>query len=190
MDGINHESDNYRPLILIEDIKKYISLGVPVVPLDEDGLPLVYDLYTPGELDAIRSRLSESELKDVYRDTVKKIGLKPINLLLKQNPLEFWTDEKISRQNWHGIASIAGPSSIPAQSDPNKVLLIVQIDADDPKPKTIVRRIIEKRGHLTDRKTIVQETPGGGLHVVFAIAVDPNNKEELESWSYKFLRPR
>ena len=36
----------------------------------------------------------------------------------------------------------------------------------------------------------MQETPGGGLHVVFAIAVDPNNKEELESWSYKFLRPR
>ena len=104
----NYESD-CKSFVPIEDIKKYISLGVPVVPLDEDGLPLVYDLYTPGELDAIRSRLSESELKDVYRDTVKKIGLKPINLLLKQNPLEFWTDEKISRQSWHGIASIAGP---------------------------------------------------------------------------------
>jgi hypothetical protein len=184
----NYESDRY--FVSIEEIKKYISRGVPVVPLGEDGLPLVYDLYTPGELDAIRNRLSESELKDVYRDSIKKIGLKPINLLLKQNPLEFWTDEKISRQRWHGIASIAGLSSIPAQSDPNKVLLIVQIDADDPKPKTIVKRIIEKRGHLTDRKALVQETPGGGLHDVFAIAVDPNNKEELESWSNKSLRPR
>jgi hypothetical protein len=184
----NHESDKF--FVPIEEIKKYISLGVPVVPLGEDGLPLVYDLYTPKELKAIRNKLSEPELKDAYRDPIKKIGLKPINLLLKQNPLEFWTDEKVNRQKWHGIASIAGPSSIPAKSDPNKILLIVQIDADDSKPKTIVRRVIEKRGHLTDRKTLVQETPGGGLHVVFAIAVDPNNKEELEAWSYKFLRPK
>jgi len=28
----------------VEDTKKYISLGVPVVPLDEDNLPLVHDL--------------------------------------------------------------------------------------------------------------------------------------------------
>ena len=105
----NYESDNYSAFVPVEDIKKYISLGVPVVPLGDDGLPLVYDLYTPSELDAIRTRLSESELKDVYRDPIKKIGLKPVNLLLKQNPIEFWTEEKINRQKWHGIASIAGP---------------------------------------------------------------------------------
>jgi hypothetical protein len=190
MDNSSNETNLSKAFVPIEEIKKYISLGVPVVPLGEDGLPLVYDLYTPGELDEIRNKLSESELKDVYRDPIKVIGLKPINLLLKQNPLEFWTEEKINRQKWHGIASIAGPSSIPARSDPNKILLIVQIDADDPKPKTIVRKVIERRGHLTDRKTLVQETPGGGLHDIFAIAVDPNNKEELESWSNRSLRPR
>ena len=186
----NYESDNYSAFVLVEDIKKYISLGVPVVLLGDAGLPLVYDLYTPSELDAIRTRLSESELKEVYRDPIKKIGLKPVNLLLKQNPIEFWTEEKINRQKWHGIASIAGPHSIPAQSDPNKVLLIIQIDADDLKPKTIVRRVIEKLGHLTHKKALVQETPGGGLRDVFAIAVDPNNKEELESWSNRSLHPR
>jgi DNA polymerase elongation subunit (family B) len=190
MGGNNYELDEYRTFVPIKDIKEYISLGTPVVPLGKDGLPLVLDLYTPSELDSIKSRISESESEDIFRDPFKKIGLKPINLLLKQNPSEFWTHEKINRQKWHGIASIAGPSSIRAKSDPNKILLIIQIDADDPKPKAIIRRVIEKRGHLTDRKTIVQETPGGGLHVVFAIAVDPNRKEELKSWSYKSLRPR
>ena len=52
-------------------------------------------MYAPSELDAIRTRLSESELKEVYRDPIKKIGLKPVNLLLKQNPIEFWTEKRL-----------------------------------------------------------------------------------------------
>jgi ubiquinone/menaquinone biosynthesis C-methylase UbiE len=31
-------------------------------------------------------------------EAIKRIGIKPVNLLLRQNQLEFWTDEKICRQ--------------------------------------------------------------------------------------------
>ena len=112
-----------------------------------------------------------------------------VNLLLLQDPLEFWTDEKIRRQKWYGIASLSGPSKIPSKKDPKKVLLFIQVDADEPRGITIVKRVIEKRGYLNcDRKTIVQDTPGGGLHCEFCVAVDPNNLEELELWRRRFLR--
>ncbi len=187
VDDANGPRDDF---VLIDEIKKYVSKRVPIVPVGKDGLPLVNDLYTPEEFKTSISNLSEFELKNVFRDPIKRIGVKPVNLLLRQDPLEFWTDEKIRRQKWYGIASLAGPSRIPSETDPNKVKLFIQIDADDPKPKAIVRRVIEKRGHLTDRKTIVQDTPGGGMHVVIAIPVDPDNLEELELWKKRFLRPR
>ena len=110
-----------------------------------------------------------------------------VNLLLLQDPLEFWTDEKIRRQKWYGIASLSGPSKIPSKKDPKKVSYL-SVDADEPRGITIVKRVIEKRGYLNcDRKTIVQDTPGGGLHCEFCVAVDPNNLEELELWRRRFL---
>jgi hypothetical protein len=55
-------------------------------------------------------------------------------------------------------------------------------------PVTIVKRVIKKHGYLADKKTIVQDTPGGGLHCIFCVPVDPNNAEELELWRHRFLR--
>jgi hypothetical protein len=180
---------NADPFVPLEEVKKYIIENVPIVPLNENGLPNVYDLYTPEELEEITSSLSKFEMEHTYEDPNQKRGLKLVNLLLRQDPLEFWTDEKIRRQKWYGIASLAGPSKISSKKDPSKVLLFIQVDADEPRGITIVKHVIEKRGYLNgNRKTIVQDTPGGGLHCEFCVAVDPDNLEELDLWRRQFLR--
>ncbi len=173
-----------------EAIKEYVKHNVPIVPLKENGLPNVNDLFTTEELKEIESKLSDFDIQHVFEDPENRKGIKLVNLLIRQNPLEFWTDERICRQKWYGIASLAGPSTIPSESDQNKVKLFIEVDADEPRAIAIVRRVIEKRGYLSDKKTIVQNSPGEnrGIHCVFSVPVDPNNLQDLESWRRRFLR--
>ena len=61
--------------------------------------------------------------------------------------------------------------------------MIIAIDADKGEPISILEKLVAQFG-LAD-KTLVQRTPHGGLHVVFAVAVDPNNSEEIKLWENK-----
>ena len=58
------------------------------MPLGKDGPPAVYDLYTPEELDAIRNKLSESELKNV---SVAKILVVWYILVFSLYNSNFWS---------------------------------------------------------------------------------------------------
>jgi hypothetical protein len=131
--SLSNNNINFR--ISINAIKEYTTNNIPIVPLNEAGLPNVYDLFTPEELKQATTDLSEFDIQNVFKDPESKTGAKLVNLLLRQKPREFWTDEKIRRQAWHGIASLAGPSTIPSKVDPNKVLLFIQVDADEPRAR-------------------------------------------------------
>ena len=63
------------------------------------------------------------------------------------------------------------------------------VDADDPKTGTILEKRIEEFGLLT--KTIVQDTPHKGKHVIFKIPIELNKdlEEQIEFWGKRSLRP-
>lgn len=167
-------------LIPFEKVKDYVDANIPIVPLKLDGVPHTYYLYeNDAERDTLVNRLSENMKKYVYSGGY----VQPLKLLNQQIPTTFWTDKRINDQQWYGIGCKTGLTAIPAKSDPNKVLLIIAIDADKGEPISILEKLVAQFG-LAD-KTLVQRTPHGGLHVVFAVAVDPNNSEEIKLWENK-----
>src|SRR6266487_5715087 len=170
-------------LIPFEKVKEYVGANIPIVPLKVNGDPHVYFLYDTraGEEEKLANNLSENIKKHVYSGGHVQV----LKLLNHQIPNQFWTDERINNQQWYGIACKTGLTAIPSQSDPNKVLFIIAVDADDQKPKIILERLIKQYGLLEN--TLVQNTPHGGMHAIFAVAVDPNNFDEVRSWEKKSL---
>ncbi|MFZ0897117.1 MAG: hypothetical protein WAZ77_21665 [Candidatus Nitrosopolaris sp.] len=158
-----------------------MDANIPIVPLKVNGDPHVYYLYDTknGEEKKLANNLSEYIKKHVYSGGHVQV----LKLLNQQIPRTFWTDERIRNQQWYGIGCKTGLTAIPAKSDPNKVLLIIAIDADKGESISILEKLVAQFG-LAD-KTLVQRTPHGGLHVVFAVAVDPNNSEEIKLWENK-----
>ena len=111
--------------------------------------------------------------------------LHPLKLLSRFNPREFWTNERINRQVWHGIGTLTGLTAITSKGDPTKVLLVIFVDADAPKTVILLDEFIER--NRLDKRTIVQKSAHGKRHLFFSVAVDPNDKEELERWRKRAL---
>ena len=106
-------------------------------------------------------------------------------LLSKFIPKELWTEERIKRQTWVGIAFLTGPTKIPTPSNPNKILWGVGVDADDDKTRYVLENLVNEKDLKS--KTIVQITPHNGMHVIFFAAVNPNNKDEVDRWRNRAL---
>ena len=161
--------------IPIEDIQRYRDANIPIRPLKEDGTPDVSNIFEEGEVNKILYNLPGNLRKYVCKDA----KIRPLKLLAVQplTPREFWTDERISKQRW---------SAIEAQTGFNASLssIIIGIDADNEKPKAIVRRLITEYG--LDGKTIIQRTAHGGLHLLVKI---PCKVEEIEIWRKRALYP-
>jgi hypothetical protein len=182
-------------LIPYDKVLEYVNANIPILPLGLDGKQDVRNLFTKEELDELRSgtTLSEAEKKEVFYEepdffkTSKNIPkVHRLLLLSKFIPREFWTDERIKRQTWHGIAFLTGPTKIPAPSDPNnKVLWGIGVDADDDKTRYVLETIVDELNLKS--KTIVQLTPHGGMHVIFFVAVNPNNLQEIDRWRKRAL---
>jgi len=170
-------------LIPFEKVKEYVDANIPIVPLKANGDPHVYFLYDTknGEEEKLANNLSENIKKHVYSGGHVQV----LKLLNQQIPNKFWMEERINNQQWYGIGCKTGLTAIPSQADPNKVLLIIAVDADDQKPKIILEKLIKQYRLLEN--TLAQNTPHGGMHVVFAVAVDPNNFDEVRSWEKKSL---
>jgi hypothetical protein len=193
--NVNPEEESES--ISAEQIRQYVNSNIPIVPLGSNGLGDVLNLFTDEEMDLLRSSssnvLSEEDKKQVfYTEKDFKTGkeihkARPLILLSKFMPKDFWTDERIKRQNWVGVAFLTGPTKIPAPSDPTgiKKLWGIGVDADDYKVRYILEDLVDK--NELKKKTIVQATPHGGMHVLFYVAVDPNNKKEVEAWRYRAL---
>jgi hypothetical protein len=157
---------------------------VPILPLGSDGKQDVRNLFSTEELDSLRSDssiLSEEEKKEVFyveRDYKSGKDISKVHYLLllgKFIPDLFWTEERIKRQTWVGIAFLTGLTKIPAPSDPNnKVLWGVGVDADDDKTRYVLENLVNEKD--LKNKTIVQTTPNKGMHVIFFVAVNPNSK--------------
>ncbi len=167
-------------IIPFEKVKEYVDANIPIVPLKANGDPHTFYLYeNDAEKNTLASNLSENIKKHVYSGEYIQV----LKLLNQQIPTTFWTDKRIRDQQWYGIGCKTGLTAIPAKSDPKKVLLIIALDADDQKSKTVLEKLVKQYGLL--EKTLVQNTPHGGLHIVFAVAVDPNNFEEIKFWEDK-----
>lgn len=169
-------------LIPIEVIKRYVNANIPIVPLFTNGNPSPNNIFTKDELETLPLRLSEELRKTVYEPGTNQI--KPLKLLAAQ-PLpikEFWTEDRIKRQTWEGVACQTGFVMVLSA-------IVAAVDADDPKTGTILEKRIEEFGLLT--KTIVQDTPHKGKHVIFKIPVDVNKNlnEQIEFWGKRSLRP-
>jgi DNA polymerase family B len=185
-------------LIPLEQIQKLVNANIPILPLGSDGKQDVRNLFTKEELDSLRSDpniLLEGEKKEVFyveRDYKSYKDIPKVHYLLlvsKFIPREFWTEERIKRQTWVGIAFLTGPTKIPAPSDPdNKVLWGVGVDADDDKTRYVLENIVNEKD--LKNKTIIQTTPHNGMHVIFFVAVNPNSKEEVDRWRNRALSLR
>jgi DNA polymerase elongation subunit (family B) len=185
-------------LIPVDQIQEYVNENIPILPLGLDGKQDVRNLFTKEEIDSLRSDssiLSEQEKKEVFylekdyktgKDTPK---MHYLLLLAKFIPKVFWTEERIKRQIWAGIAFLTGPTKIPSPSDPdNKMLWGIGVDADDDKTRYVVENLVNEKDLKS--KTIVQTTPHKGMHVVFFVAVNPNSKEEVDRWRNRALSLR
>jgi hypothetical protein len=172
---------NGSELIPFDKVKEYVDANIPVVPLKVNGDPHVFYLYDSknGEEVKLASNLSENVKKHVYSGD----HIQVLKLLNQQIPGSFWSDERIRNQQWYGIGVKTGLTAIQAKSDPNKVLLIIGLDADDQKTRRVLEKLVKQYDLLN--KTLVQLTPHGGLHVIFAVPVDPNNFEEIKDWEDK-----
>jgi hypothetical protein len=159
--------------IPIENIKKYRDADIPIRPLQADGKPDVSKLFRDEEVNKISDNLSS----DLRKWILKNDKLQILKLLAAQplTPKEFWTDERIVRQNWSGIECQTGFNA-------SLSCIIIGIDAYDEKPKTIVRRLITE--YALDGKTIIQNSPHGGLHLIFRI---PCKIEDIEIWRKRAL---
>jgi len=169
-------------LILFEKIKEYVIADIPIVPLYDNGDPDTRNIFTKKELDTLPLQLSEDLRKLVYKNESKEV--KPLKLLAlqTQNPRDFWTEDRIRKQEWKGIACQTG--FIAALS-----AIVAAVDADDPKTRSILEKRIEEFGLLN--KTIIQDTPHKGKHAIFKIPVDVNKNlnEQIEFWGKRSLRP-
>ncbi len=166
-------------LIPIEVIKQYVDANIPIVPLFTNGNPSTSNLFTKEELETLPLQLSEELRKTVYEPGTNQI--KPLKLLAAQ-PLpikEFWTDDRIKRLTGWPVR----------QASLWRSAIVAAVDADGPKTGTILEKRIEEFGLLT--KTIVQDTPHKGKHVIFKIHVDVNKNlnEQVEFWGKRSLRP-
>jgi len=174
--------DSDPKLIPIEVIKQYVDANIPILPLFTNGNPSTNNIFTKEELETLPLELSEELRKTVYEPGTNQI--KPLKLLAGQ-PLpikEFWTEHRIKRQTWDGIACQTG--FVTALS-----AIVAAVDADDPKTGTILEKRIEEFSLLT--KTIVQDTPHKGKHVIFKIPIELNKnlEEQIEFWGKRSLRP-
>jgi DNA polymerase elongation subunit (family B) len=174
------QSTQAPQFIPFEKVKEYVDANIPIVPLKANGDPHTYYLY---ESDAEKNTLANDLPENIKKYVCSGDYIQVLKLLNQQIPTTFWTDKRIKDQQWYGIGCKTGLTAIRAKSDPNKVLLVIAIDADNEKPRSVLEKLVNQYGLL--EKTLVQKTPHGGLHVVFAVAVDANNFEEIKSWENK-----
>jgi hypothetical protein len=174
--------------IALEQIREYVDANVPILPLDQNGIGDTTNLFTEEELNALPDGIKnfpgifDTETDENGKETKR---LHPLKLLSRFNPRDFWTDERIKRQVWHGIGTLTGLTVITSKDDPSKVLLVIFVDADAPKTVILLDEFIKRNG--LDRRTIVQRSAHGKRHLFFSVAVNPNDKEELERWRKRAL---
>jgi hypothetical protein len=173
--------------ISLEQIQGYLDANVPILPLDQ-GIGDPTNLFTKEELNALPDHVKNFPgVFDIETDeNGKEIKrLHPLKLLSRFNPKDFWTNERIKRQVWHGIGTLTGLTAITPKGDPTKVLLVIFVDADAAKTVILLDEFIKRNG--LDKRTIVQRSAHGKRHLLFSVAVDPNDKEELERWRKRAL---
>ena len=166
--------------IPFERIIQYRDANTPIVPLFANGDPNTRNIFTKHGLEALPLQLPEDLRKTVYKDNDKNV--KPLKLLALQDIKDFWTDDRIRKQEWKGIACQTG--YIAALS-----AIVVGVDADDQKTRYILEKRIEEFGLLN--KSIIQDTPHGGKHAIFKIPIDQykNLLEQIDFWGKRSLRP-
>jgi hypothetical protein len=171
--------NNRRPVddigqkqISFEDVKKYAHADIPIRPLDPNGKPDVSNIFYEGEDSKILYGLSDPLKKWVCENKIR-----PLKLLAAQplSPREFWTDERIVRQRWYGIECQTGFNA-------SLSCIVLGIDADKAKPRAILQNLIDNY-ELSD-KTIVQDTPHGGMHLIVKI---PCEMKDIAIWRKKAL---
>jgi hypothetical protein len=187
-DTPNQQQNTVGEKISLEQIQGYVDANVPILPLDRNGIGDTTNLYTQEELNALPDHIKnfpgvyDTETDEKGKETRK---LRPLKLLSRFIPKDFWTHERIKRQVWHGIGTLTGLTAITSKDDPTKVPLVIFIDADAPKTVILLDEFI-KRNEL-DKRTIVQKSAHGERHLFFSVAVYPNDKEELERWRKRAL---
>jgi DNA polymerase elongation subunit (family B) len=160
-------------------VKEYSDANIPIVPLYANGDPDTRNIFTKEELNTLPLKLPEDLRKLVWNDGVRLLKLLALQ---PQNPKEFWTEDRIRKQEWKGIACQTGfIASFSA--------IVAGVDADDPKTRSIIEKRIEEFC-LAD-KTIIQDTPHGGKHLIFKIPIGPDKNfiEQVDFWGKRSLRP-
>lgn len=174
--------DAAQKLIPFDKIKEYVDAGIPILPLYANGDPDTRNLFTKEELETLHLQLPEDLRKLVYKTGSKEV--RPLKLLALQtrNPKDFWTEDRITRQEWKGIACQTGFIV-------SLYAVVAAVDADDPKTRSMLEKRIQEFGLLT--KTIIQDTPHKGKHAIFKIPIDSNRNliEQIEFWGKRSLRP-
>jgi DNA polymerase elongation subunit (family B) len=171
---VNDVAQGQQFMIPFEIVKEYASNNTPIIPLFPNGDPDCRNIFKKGEMEDILRELPEVLKKLVYDEYGK---LQPLKLLAYQplQPKDFWDDDRIRRQEWSGFACQTG--YIASLSS-----LIPGIDGDTAKARAIVQKFIDK--YELNRKAIVQDTPHGGIHLLFKIPIKP---EDIETWRKKAL---
>ena len=164
-----HQASTFT--IPYEEIKQYVQVDTPIIPLKENGHPDDSNIFTNEELNTIPRHLPQFCQKDIYDKNGKIRKLKLLSLQ-PLPPSQFWTDERINRQVWAGIACQTGYIA-------SLHCFVIGVDTDSDKTRAIAEKLI-KQFNL-DKKTIIQISAHGGRHIIFKVRADSAN------WATKYV---
>src|SRR5215467_7002974 len=110
-DSPGQQQNNVSEKISLEQIHGYVDANVPVLPLDQNGIGDTKNLFTKEELDVLPDHIKN--FPGVFDTETDENGkeikrLHPLKLLSRFNPKDFWTNERINSQVWHGIGTLTG----------------------------------------------------------------------------------
>src|SRR5215469_10140257 len=107
-DTPNQQQNNVGEKVSLEQIQGYVAANVPILPLDQNGIGDTTNLFTQEELNALPDHIKnfpgvfDTETDENGKESKR---LHPLKLLSRFNPKDFWTNERINRQVWHGIGT-------------------------------------------------------------------------------------